>query len=194
MKAISVTLVSCILCFALLVSASGVIAKSSQSSRENDPSTELMEAQNLTEEGQIGGSSSGVAIQGQFAYIGVGHRMVILNIVDPSHPFVVGKTEPLAGVVFDVEVSGNYAYIAAFINGLRIIDISSPANPFEVGYFMTGGNPQSLEVIGDYAYLLIFLLDFESLTSPTHYRHSRLVTLLPLPFQDMWRWQEAMHT
>jgi len=81
MKAINVTLVGCILCFALLVSASGVIAKSSQSSNENDRSAELMEAQNLTEEGQIGGSSSGVAIQGQILDVMIRGKAVKARIV-----------------------------------------------------------------------------------------------------------------
>ena len=42
-------------------------------------------------------------------------------------------------------MSGNYAYVADLDHGLRIINISNPANPFEAGFF----NPSGL---GDWAY------------------------------------------
>jgi hypothetical protein len=39
----------------------------------------------------------------------------------------------------DVYVSGNYAYVADGYAGLRVIDVSNPSNPREVGYFDTPG-------------------------------------------------------
>jgi hypothetical protein len=42
--------------------------------------------------------------------------------------------DPLPGVAFDVAVAGSYASVAALISGLRIIDISNPAAPFEADY------------------------------------------------------------
>ena len=52
-----------------------------------------------------------------------------------------------------VEVSGNYAYVAAFENGLRIIDVSDPANPREVGYLDTKGCAYKVYVFGGYVYV-----------------------------------------
>ncbi|MGQ9854480.1 MAG: hypothetical protein ACUVTG_13900, partial [Candidatus Oleimicrobiaceae bacterium] len=43
-------------------------------------------SQNVSLVGHIGGSTFAVAVQGGYAYIGVGPRLVILNISDPAHP------------------------------------------------------------------------------------------------------------
>jgi hypothetical protein len=53
-----------------------------------------------------------------------------------------------------VDVSGNYAYVADdYVGGLRIIDISNPVNPIEVGYYNTPGYARDVEVSGDYAFV-----------------------------------------
>ena len=52
-----------------------------------------------------------------------------------------------------INVSGDYAYVADGSSGLRIADISDPANPDEVGVFDTPGNAVELYVNGNYAYV-----------------------------------------
>jgi len=86
--------------------------------------TPQQDGKNVVLEGQTGGTTSGVAVSGQYAYIGIGQRLAILDISDPAQPARVGQTDLLPGDVFDVAVVGDYAYVACFINGLRIIDIS----------------------------------------------------------------------
>jgi hypothetical protein len=49
--------------------------------------------------GQIGGSSYAVAVQGDYAYLGVGPRLVVLDISDPSDPTMLGQTDVLGDVV-----------------------------------------------------------------------------------------------
>jgi len=61
--------------------------------------TVAQQSQNVELVGQIGGSTWAVAVQGNYAYIGVGPRLVILNTADPAHPVVVGQTGVLPGVV-----------------------------------------------------------------------------------------------
>ena len=70
-------------------------------------------AQDISLVGQIGGATYAVAVAGHYAYVGVGPRLVILDVADPSHPILVGQTAPLPGVVEGVAVVGNIAYIAA---------------------------------------------------------------------------------
>jgi hypothetical protein len=56
--------------------------------------------------------------------------------VDVSHPLapVVAAPLDLAGdLMEDVAVVGNYAYVAADDQGLRVLDVSNPLAPFEVG-------------------------------------------------------------
>ncbi len=43
------------------------------------------------------------------------------------------------GYANGVDVAGSFAYIADSFNGLRVIDISNPAAPVEVGFFITPG-------------------------------------------------------
>ena len=59
------------------------------------------------------------------------------------------KTKNASGLY----VSGSYAYIAFGDSGLRIIDISNPSSPVEVGHYDTPGWAYNLWVSGRYAYI-----------------------------------------
>jgi len=83
--------------------------------------------------GQIGGPTQGVAVQGNYAYVGVGLRLVVLDISNPAALREVGLTAPFPHFVSDVAVSGTRAYVAAGGSGLRVVDISNPARPVEIG-------------------------------------------------------------
>ncbi|MBC8234652.1 hypothetical protein H8E77_34345, partial [bacterium] len=52
-----------------------------------------------------------------------------------------------------VYVSRSYAYVADFYSGLRVIDVSTPENPFEVGFYDTPGYAYGVYVSGSYAYV-----------------------------------------
>jgi hypothetical protein len=91
------------------------------------------EAQNLELLDQLGGATWSVAVQNSYAYIGMGPRLVILDVNFPGSPAVTGKTQPLPDVINSLAVSGGYAYVAAGESGLRIINVSNPAAPVEVG-------------------------------------------------------------
>jgi hypothetical protein len=54
-------------------------------------------------------------------------------------------------VAYHVVVSGNYAYLA--YDGLRIYDISDPANPTAVCFTNNGGSANEVVVAGNYVYL-----------------------------------------
>ena len=91
-------------------------------------------AQNVELVGQFGGATRAVAVQGRYAYLGVGPRLVILDAADPAHPTRIGQSEVLPGVVQSVAVSGGYAYVADGASGLRIVAVSDPAHPVERGF------------------------------------------------------------
>ena len=103
--------------------------------------------------GQIGGHSYAVAVQGPIAYLGVGPRLVLLDVSDPARPAVLGRTGVLPGVVQGVAVSGSHAYVAAGDGGLRVVDVSDPAHPREVGSCDTPGEAWGVAVSGSYAYV-----------------------------------------
>ena len=63
--------------------------------------------------GQIGGPTQGIAVQGGYAYVGVGMRLVVLDVSNPSDLREVGATPPFSHAVEDVALSGTLAYVAA---------------------------------------------------------------------------------
>ena len=109
------------------------------------------QAENVEFVGQIGGSTEAVAVQGNYAYLGVGPRLMVLNVSDPANPRKVGQTAVLPDLVQDVYATGNYAYVAD--GDLRVIDVSIPAAPAEVGFYDTLGYARDVYVAGNYAYV-----------------------------------------
>jgi hypothetical protein len=70
--------------------------------------------------------------------------LVILDVSDPALPAVVGQTDVLPDVVNGMAVTGDYAYVAAGGDGLRIIDVSDPGAPSEAGFYNTLGYAHSV--------------------------------------------------
>ncbi len=67
-------------------------------------------------------------IAGDYVYVATDADIKTLSLTDPSHPQVVNST-PKAGDHFpDWERNGNYIYYTDF-QGIRALDIHSPANP-----------------------------------------------------------------
>ena len=52
-------------------------------------------AQNVEFVGHIGGPTFAVSVQGNYAHIGEGSALTILDITNPAAPAVVGKADPL---------------------------------------------------------------------------------------------------
>ena len=48
---------------------------------------------------------------------------------------------------------GDYAYVAAYDAGLRVISVADKSNLTEVGFFNTPGLAEDVHVVGDYAYV-----------------------------------------
>jgi hypothetical protein len=128
-----------------------------------DQSGTILEGSNVGYLGQIGGTSFAVAVQGYYAYVGSGPRLVILNILDPAAPVEIGRTVPLQYAIRDVVVEGNYAYVIlnvqelfpdASTGGFYIVNIADPATPYKVSYFDTQGRAQGVAAAGGYAYVV----------------------------------------
>lgn len=103
--------------------------------------------------GQAGGPTQGIAVQGDYAYIGVGPRLVVVDISDPANPHPVGATAMLDDLVLDVAVSGTVAYVAAGGAGLQVVDITNPLAPAVIGAWNSPGFTEGVAVSGSVAYL-----------------------------------------
>ncbi|HEC78169.1 MAG TPA: T9SS type A sorting domain-containing protein [candidate division WOR-3 bacterium] len=107
--------------------------------------------------GWFRGPSHTLKVVDSLAYIGDGRYFKIINVKNPSSPELLG-TITTASFVWNVYVSGNYAYIANDGDGLMIIDVSDPQNPFEAAFFHTStptyySTVTCVHVSGNYAYL-----------------------------------------
>ncbi|MFZ6028999.1 MAG: LVIVD repeat-containing protein [Chloroflexota bacterium] len=101
-------------------------------------------------------SAIAIAVQGNYAYIGYerpgNQPLVIVDVADPAHPAWVGEIS-FPEQIWDVKVSGGYAYVANDSGGLRIIDISNPAAPREVGHTGTSSATYGVAVAGNEVYI-----------------------------------------
>ena len=82
--------------------------------------------------GQIGGGTFTVAVQDNYAYIGVGPNFTIVDVSNSARPAVTGMVL-LPDIVQGVAVAGSVAYVADSNGGLQVIDVSDPANPALLG-------------------------------------------------------------
>ena len=99
-----------------------------------------------------GNSITGVFLRGNLLYVSDDdYYLSILNVVDPSDPYLVGETD-VSSEISDVDISGNYAYAATY-DGMSVIDISDSSNPFEAAYIDSAWESYAIDVEGDYAYV-----------------------------------------
>jgi hypothetical protein len=124
----------------------------------------------LTGSASITGTSRGLAIAGDYAYIAVTPALFkVVDISAPATPAVVG-TYALSDLPFDVDVSGDYAYVTAETADLYVINITDPAHPTLAKYLDTPEHGAGLDVAGDYAYVTdpYYGLYVYNVTNPTN--------------------------
>lgn len=106
-------------------------------------------------------AASKVFIEGNYAYISSGKRLIILDITNKAKPKKLGEISVLLKVT-SIAVSGKYVYITdgdfyeiggSLSRGLHVIDKSIPGSPKEVGFYNTEYPAQSVAVSGKYAYV-----------------------------------------
>jgi hypothetical protein len=104
----------------------------------------------------IGGSGpEAVLVDGNYAYVGMGPELAVLDISTPGHPLRVGSLLiPEAYYLDDMVKAGTYLYVVAW-NGLHIVDVADATHPTPVGlYTVEGyGYAMSVAVSGNYAYV-----------------------------------------
>jgi len=111
---------------------------------------------NVILEGYFGGDIKALTISGNYAYIGQGGYLVVLDISNPISPVELGRVSTGSGErnrVIDIKVSNSYAYIADWYNGLAVVDISNPSMPVLVSCYNIQGGAGGLTVSGNYVYI-----------------------------------------
>lgn len=103
---------------------------------------------------EVGGGSRAIAYQDPYVYLGVGLRMVILDVSQPEVPQVMGQTDILQDKIQGITMKDNLAFVVGGeIRGLLVFDISEPTTPMQVGYLHIPYYCKNVVVVNDYAYV-----------------------------------------
>ncbi len=132
-----------------------------------------------------------VAFSGPYAYLTDNATgLLVISIANPASPVIVGTwTVPLPYEdACGVDVSGDYAYVTTEGGGgsghLRILDISDPANPSEVGAYSLGW-AYGVSVSGEFAYVATYTgLHVINVSDPTN-PYEVGYYLIPGSYQDV---------
>jgi hypothetical protein len=104
---------------------------------------------------QIGGWPNAVALAGRWAYVGLGPRVLAVDLDGPLAPRLMGRSEPLGGPVSGLAVQGERLYAATGADeGLAILDLSTPESPRRIGALTGIGAAEDVAVRGDRAYVV----------------------------------------
>jgi hypothetical protein len=108
----------------------------------------------------------------QFAWLLILGPMLLVGIApgaDSLNVRLMGSCRT-PGLAMAVAVSGGYAFVADWSSGLRVISLSDPAHPAEVGHIDTPDSAERIAVSGNYAYMTCLGagLRIISVADPTH--------------------------
>jgi hypothetical protein len=79
------------------------------------------------------GPATAVAASGDLVLYASGPMLMIADVADPANPVVLGEFELPDTTIHGIAVSGDHAYVANSRAGIRVVDISDPSAPVEVG-------------------------------------------------------------
>lgn len=87
--------------------------------------------------GNLGGTAGAIGLDENLLMMGVGASLVILDVTQPNMPIKIAQSENLAGYIADIEIAGEYAYVAIQSKGLVIFNVADPAKPQKIATVAT---------------------------------------------------------
>jgi len=105
---------------------------------------------------------------------GVAATLVLIDVTEPEDPGepVEVTVSGLTDDIFDLDVTGAYAYVTTNEPSVGIVDVSNPANPSPAVYVADGVyRARGLDVVGTYAYVsdvgdTLYIIDVSDPTNP----------------------------
>ncbi len=105
----------------------------------------------------LAGPAHCVVAQGTYTYVGAGGALMIYDCADPDNSILVGSlqlgTRTSSTLIKYIYAKDNFVYVANDFEGLWIIDISDPANPFKASQVDLAGISMSVFVQDNFAYV-----------------------------------------
>jgi hypothetical protein len=125
-----------------------------------DPSLVVLDVSNpeaIQELGRWNGGnySVSVAVSGNYAWVGTEYNsgLAVVDVSNPVNSVTQVGQFPVPSRAYDVAVADDYAFVADYTAGLRVIDVLNPAAPEEIGWLDTPGRAYAVKLSGNYAYL-----------------------------------------
>lgn len=120
--------------------------------------------------GMVEGSGIGTSVEvyGNYLYrpIGdsaLGRGLAVYDITDVSTPIMVGHVPITESTSDGLVYLDGYIYLANDLDGLRVINVQDPYNPYETGFYQTPGFAKCIFISNNIAYLgsekLISIID-----------------------------------
>jgi len=131
------------------------------------------------------GASPWLALSGEYAYVGGGRALKVIDVSQPSAPVEIGTSGQLPGYATCGAVAGGYAYVGtSAAAGLQIVDVSDPQHPSGVGGVALPGNSRAVALSGSLAFVAcgaagVRVVDVSDPASPVE------VAVLDLPATDL---------
>jgi len=98
----------------------------------------------------------------------------MIDVSDPTTPREVCCRYTTPGDACGVAVVGGIVYVADGDAGLRIVDLSGPATPREVGAYNAPGYTRAVAVVGSTAYVSS---DFSNVSDFSNWRYGKLIIM-----------------
>ncbi|MBM3317384.1 MAG: hypothetical protein FJY75_05985 [Candidatus Eisenbacteria bacterium] len=95
--------------------------------------------------------TAGVAVSGDYAYVAQGNRLLIVDISDPSYPWVMHMIA-VTPTAIDVAVAGDYVYVVSDQGGLVVVNVSNILFPV-VTATLAMDNCRSIALGGERAFV-----------------------------------------
>lgn len=101
---------------------------------------------------RMGGNVDHIRVSGSIAVFDMGAKLEFVDSSSPTNPIRLGEIDVDLDHA-DLELDGSIAYLAAFNDGVCMVDFSDPTQPTIVGE-ITGFNAINLEIAWPYAYVM----------------------------------------
>lgn len=110
------------------------------------PRLEVSPEPSLAWRSQLGGATRAVALRERTVFFGLGARVLAYDATDPDAPVELGRSPLLPGVVEDIQLAGNLAWLALGDAGIAALDIAQPGAMRVLGRHDTPGRSLSLHL------------------------------------------------
>lgn len=117
-----------------------------------------------------GRGSNAVSRAGAYAFVGIPHEIVVLDISEPTAVRIVARLA-VPQLPADLVTVGDLLFVLMGTEGLLIVDVGDPTEPITVGHMALAGRAVAVEVAASIAFVAgagagLVLVDFADSSTP----------------------------